>query len=223
VTLLTNGLVFQLAKEDQSQLLKICKPVQLLAGQILCEPVQHETPKVYFLAGACVALMVENQNNKLAVGLVGSEGVIGLAAVLGNGPEQLRFRVQTSGTAWVAESADLALLLHQRPGMLWVISVHLWQLAEHVAAMSASVQFDDIVMRLAHWLALSADRAQTQRLLLTHEHLAQMLGVRRVSITLAAGSLKKQGLIAYQRGALDILDLPGLRKMDYPEPPQSSV
>ncbi len=223
MTLLTNGLVFQLAKEDQSQLQKICKPAQLVAGQVLCEPVQHEPPKVYFLAGACVALMVENQTNTLAVGLVGSEGVIGLGAVLGSGREHLRFRVQTSGTAWVAESADLALLLHQRPGMLWVISVHLWQLAEHVATLSASVQFDDIVTRLAYWLELSADRAQTQRLQLTHEQLAQMLGVRRVSITLAAGSLKEQGLIAYQRGALDILDLPGLRKMADPERPQPAI
>ena len=223
MTLLTNGLVFQLAREDQSQLQKICTPVQLVAGQVLCKPVPHEAPKVYFLAGACVALMVENQTNTLAIGLVGSEGVIGLASVLGSGPENLHFRVQTGGTAWAADSADLGFLLHRRPGMLWVISVHLWQLAEHVANMSASVQFDDIVTRLSHWLVLSADRAQTQRLRLTHEHLAQMLGVRRVSITLAAGVLKEQGLIAYQRGVLDILDLPGLRNMAYPERPQSAV
>ena len=167
--------------------------------------------------------MVENQTNTLAVGLVGSEGVIGLAAVLGNVPENLRFLVQTSGTAWAADSADLALLLHQRPGMLWVISVHLWQLAEHVATLSASIQFDDIATRLAHWLTLSADRAQTQRLHLTHEQLARVLGVRRVSITLAAGALKEQGLIAYQRGLLDILNLPGLRKMADPKRSQPAI
>ena len=73
------------------------------------------------------------------------------------------------------------------------------------------VQFEDVTTRLARWLALSAERAQMQQLHLTHEHLAQMLGVRRVSITLAAGELKERGLIAYQRGVLNILNLAGLQ------------
>ena len=71
--------------------------------------------------------------------------------------------------------------------------------------------FEDVTTRLARWLALSAERAQMQQLHLTHEHLAQMLGVRRVSITLAAGELKERGLIAYQRGVLNILNLAGLQ------------
>jgi CRP-like cAMP-binding protein len=214
VTLFTNGLIFQLAREDQNRLQHICKPVQLLAGQILCDTAQHATPKVYFLTGACVAVLIESSSrNTLAVGLVGSEGAIGLGSVLDIGPENLQFRVQTSGDAWVAESADLALLLHQRPGMLWAISQYLWWLAAHVATMAASIQFDGITTRLARWLVLSADRAQTQHLQLTHEHLAHMLGVRRVSITLAAGELKERGLIDYQRGVIDILDMTALRQM----------
>jgi CRP-like cAMP-binding protein len=127
--------------------------------------------------------------------------------------ENLQFRVQTPGNAWMVESTDLALLLHQRPGMLWAISQYLWCLATHIASMAASIQFDDITTRLARWLALSADKAQTLQLKLTHEHLAQMLGVRRVSITLAAGELKERGLIEYQRGQVDILDITALRQM----------
>lgn len=211
MTLLTNGLIFQLAKEDQNRVQRICHPVKLVAGQILCDAAQQETPKVYFLTGACVALLIESPpHNSLAVGLVGAEGAIGLGSVLDIGLENLRFRVQTAGDAWIAESADLALLLHQRPGMLWAISQYLWVLAAHVATMAASIQFDDITTRLAQWLVLSADRAQAQHLQLTHEHLAQMLGVRRVSITLAAGELKERGVIDYQRGVIDILDMTGL-------------
>lgn len=214
MTLLTNGLIFQLAKEDQTRLQGICQPVELAAGQSLCPPGPPQSANVYFLTGACVALLVENPpHNSLAVGLVGKEGVIGLGSVLDSGPENWLYRVQTSGSAWVANSSELAGLLHQRPGMLWVISQYLWQLAGHVASLSASVQFDDITTRLARWLALSAERAQTTQLQLTHEHLAQMLGVRRVSITLAAGELKERGLIRYQRGILDVLDATGLRQM----------
>ncbi len=158
-------------------------------------------------------MLVKNKtNNTLAVGLVGSEGAIGFGSVLGSNSENLQFLVQTSGPAWVADSADFALLLHQRPGMLWVISQHLWQLTEHIATLSASVQFEDVTTRLARWLALSAERTQMQELRLTHEHLAQMLGVRRVSITLAAGELKERGLISYQRGVLNILDFPALQQ-----------
>ncbi|WP_155820502.1 Crp/Fnr family transcriptional regulator [Limnohabitans sp. Rim47] len=166
-----------------------------------------------------MALLVKNKaRNTLAVGLVGSEGGIGLGSVLDSHSENLHFLVQTSGTAWMAESADFALLLHQRPGMLWGISQYLWQLTEHIAAISASVQFEDVTTRLARWLALSAERAQIQQLRLTHEHLAKMLGVRRVSITLAAGELKERGLIAYQRGVLNILDSAGLQQTVSSEP-----
>jgi CRP-like cAMP-binding protein len=218
VTILTNGLLFQLAKEDQRRVQNICQEVALTAGQPLVQPGQGGNSKVYFLTGASVALLMQNPAHQtLAVGLIGSEGAIGLGAVLNSAPSHLHYRVQTSGSAWSADNQDLALLLHQRPGMLWVISQYLWQLAEHVATMSASIQFDDITTRLAHWLLLSAQRAGNIRLPLTHEHLAHMLGVRRVSITLAAGELKDKGLIDYQRGVVNILNLTGLHAFAFPQ------
>lgn len=217
MTLLTNGLFFQLAREDQNRLQSICQPVSLKAGQSLGLPDVDGHLKVYFLTGASVALLVESPAHPpLAVGLVGPEGAIGLGSVLSPVPGHLHFRVQTSGSAWAANNHDLSMLLHQRPGMLWVISQYLWQLADHVATMSASAQFNDIGTRLAHWLLLSAERAQSARLPLTHEHLSNMLGVRRVSITLAAGDLKNKGLIDYQRGVVNILDMAGLRACAHP-------
>ena len=218
MTLSTNGLIFQLAKEDQKQLQSICQPVALKAGQALGHSSLNDSPQVYFLTSASVALLVQSpEQQTLAVGLVGQEGAIGLGALLSTAPGTLHYRVQTGGHAWCANSQELALLLHQRPGMLWTVSQYLWQLAEHVAAMSASIQFDAIDTRLAHWLVLSSERAQSSRLPLTHEHLAQMLGVRRVSITLAAGALKERGLIDYQRGVVNILHLTGLREVAWPQ------
>jgi CRP-like cAMP-binding protein len=105
---------------------------------------------------------------------------------------------------------DLAL---QHPALLIVISRHLWQLVTHVATVAACIQTLDIRARLAAWLVLSAQKARTTDLHLTHEHLAHMLGVRRVSITLAAGELREQGLLNYHRGHLHILDLPGLAQV----------
>ena len=97
------------------------------------------------------------------------------------------------------------------------VTLNPWQLAEHVAELAASAQFNDITTRVAHWLVLSAERAQTHRLIITHEHLARMLGVRRVSVTLAAGEMKERGVIRYQRGILEILDMPQLSRLARPE------
>lgn len=218
MTLLTNGLLLQLAKEDQYQVQRICQPVALTAGQTLEYRSRDDTSKVYFLTSASVALLVESyEHHTLAVALIGSEGAIGLGSVLNAMPGRLHYQVQTSGGAWSANSQDLSLLLHQRPGMLWVISQYLWQLAEHVAMMAATIQFEGITTRLAYWLLLSAERTHSSRLPLTHEHLALMLGVRRVSITLAAGELKDKGLIDYPRGVVNILNMRGLREFAYPQ------
>ena len=82
--------------------------------------------------------------------------------------------------------------------------------------MAASFQTLDIQARLAAWLVLSAQTARSQNLSLTHEHLAHMLGVRRVSITLAAGQLRDQGLLSYSRGQVRLLDLDGLQQAAKP-------
>ncbi len=213
VNFFTNGLISELSQEDQHRVQKICQRVELTAGQILCNPAL-DTSKVYFLTGACVALLIEHPSHaSLAVGLVGAEGAVGLASVLGLDKEHRSHMVQTAGEAWCADSAELSQLLHKRPQILWVISRHLWQVVQDTARLVAAIQFDDIQARLAAWLLLSCQRSQSQRLQLTHDHLARMLGVRRVSITLAAGALREQGLLSYQRGAIEILDLQGLQKI----------
>jgi CRP-like cAMP-binding protein len=128
----------------------------------------------------------------------------------------LKLRVQTSGSAWAMSAIALRELALQHPALLALISRHLWQLVTHVATVAACVQTLDIHARLAAWLVLSAQKARTTELHLTHEHLAHMLGVRRVSITLAAGELREQGLLHYSRGQLRILDLPGLIRASKP-------
>jgi CRP-like cAMP-binding protein len=79
--------------------------------------------------------------------------------------------------------------------------------------MAAAIQSDDIPTRLAAWLVLCAERTHSQQLSLTHDQLAHMLGVRRVSISLAAAKLKEQGILNYKRGTIDILDLARLVKL----------
>jgi CRP-like cAMP-binding protein len=218
----TNGLIFQLSEEDRNRLQQICQPVVLSEGEILCAANDKDLPKVYFLNGACVTLWVENpEQGRLAVGLVGSEGAIGLGAALGLHAEHMHFEVQTTGQAWCTDSRALQNLLQSRPSMLWTVARYLWQVARDIASMAATIQHADIPARLAAWLVLCAQRSESQQLSLTHDQLAGMMGVRRVSITLAAVALKGLGLIDYKRGVVTITDMAGLEKRAHGGAPTS--
>ena len=207
----SNGLIFQLSEEDRVRLQVICQPVELSAGQHLCLAGANDADQVYFLTGACVTLWVQpEKQTPLAVGLLGAEGAVGLGMALGQSTTHMRFEVQRAGTAWRAPSTLLQKLLRAHPNVLWVVARYLWQVTHDMADMTASVQYDDVQTRLASWLVLCAQRSNSLHLNLTHDHLARMLGVRRVSITLAATTLRDAGLLTYKRGTVDILDLNGL-------------
>ncbi|MGV0960226.1 MAG: Crp/Fnr family transcriptional regulator [Limnohabitans sp.] len=195
-------------------------PEVLTAGQRLGTPQDKRPPKVHFLTGACVTLWVSNPDHpSLAMGLIGSEGVVGLGAALGQNTQHLYFEVQKTGQAWCADSLELQHLLQSQSSLLWPVARYLWQMTNDIAQMAASIQCDGIPTRLAAWLVLCAQRMQSQQLHLTHDQLAQMMGVRRVSITLAAVALKELGLIDYKRGAINILDMSGLEQCARNGPP----
>ena len=205
-----NGPFKQLPDDVQAALQAACVSVMLRAGQLLSKPTESD-PLVYFLTTATVALMVYGEADKgLAVGLLGHGSVVGLAHVLYVPSERLQWRVQTPGLACRLPASVLRELLLKHPAALLTISRYLWELVAHIATVSATAQSQDIATRLAGWLVLSAQQAQSTSLYLTHDHLAHMLGVRRVSITLAAGALRDQGLLDYSRGHMHIRDLPGL-------------
>lgn len=206
-----NGLAAQLSAEDQALLLRRCEPVTLAAGQILSEPGGAER-NVYFLGSASVALFVRNGPQPgLAVGLTGAEGAVGLQFALGLGTGNLSLLVQSGGRAWRADGEALQQLVNRRSTMLRTFTRYLWNVVNEVATLAACAQIQDIEARVAGWILLSSQRSDPLSLLLTHAHMADMLGVRRASVTLAAKALKAKGLLNYQRGHIQILDWPGLR------------
>jgi len=215
VNLSDNGLLFDLPELERSLLMKACKPVELKSRQVL--GLKDATPMVYFLTGATVALLVKDEHHaSLAVGLLGSAHAVGLEQVLGCHNPGLEHRVQTAGAAWCIPAPLLKALALDHTAILNAISRQLWLLLSHVASFAASIQTLNIQARLAAWLVRSAETAHNQHLNLTHEHLAHMLGVRRVSITLAAGQLCEQGLLSYTRGQVHLLNLPGLAQAALP-------
>lgn len=211
MTLTNNGLVAQLPADDQQMLERHCKPVDLQTGDILSAP---HTPNghVHFLTTASVALVVRHTDGSgLAVGLTGQEGAVGLQHALGLGAGNLTLHVQRGGKAFRADGEAMQRMVARRGHLLRAFAVYLWGFSQEVASLAAASQTHDIKARLANWILLSHARNGHDDLLLTHAHLADMLGVRRAGVTLAAVELKELGLVDYQRGHVHILDLDGLR------------
>ena len=209
--MLHNGLVAQLPPTDQGLLLRRCEPVELKAGEILSAPGAASGHVYFLLSGTSVALVVRNGGDSgLAVGLAGREGAVGLQFALGLGAGHFTLLVQSSGAAFRADGAVLQRLSDRRLGMLRTFAGYLWGFSQEVAELAAAAQVQDIPARLARWILLSQARTHQTELQLTHAHLADMLGVRRAGVTLAARNLKDRGLVDYRRGRIQILNLEGL-------------
>jgi CRP-like cAMP-binding protein len=208
----------QLATSDQQLLLKNARLIEFKVGDILVSPDSKE-PLIYFVTSGAVALYVTHKPGQidagLAVGLIGREGALGLQAALGMGMGigNLTLMVQTQGYAHVLEAQRFRLLMKRHPDWLMIISRYLWQIYQDIGRLAALSHVHDVKQRLADWLLLSEQRCGEEQLIMTHAHIALMLGVRRASITLAARQMKLKGLINYSRGCIHLLDKPALQKL----------
>lgn len=214
MNLLQNGLVRELLPKNQARLRSGSREVHLSAGEILATP-DVQSPHVYFLIDATVALIVKDSFNQsssgLAVGLIGREGAACLQQAFGQGSGVLTLQVQNGGVAWAIEGAALGKMAQSNVDMLLTFGRYLWRVSQEIANMAACAQRQEVHQRLAAWIVLSAVRNGSVELNLTHAHLADMLGVRRASITEAALFLKDLGLLDYQRGLIRILNMEGLK------------
>ena len=146
----------------------------------------------------------------LEVGMVGREGFLGVQLALGVATVPLHALVQGPGSALRIGSAPFRTELARSAALRRVLNRYLYVLMAQMAGSAACLRFHVIGQRLARWLLMSHDRAHDARFHVTHEFLAYMLGVRRVGITAAAGALQREGLIAYHRGEVTVLDRAGL-------------
>jgi CRP-like cAMP-binding protein len=209
-TLPANDLIEGLPRRDRAHLLARCTSFDLVLSEVLCEPGEPMS-HVYFPTEGFISLLtVASGTHALEVGMVGSEGLLGAHVVLGVETAPQRALVQGAGSAlrieWRACRAELA----QSPALQRALGRYVYVLMAQQASAAACLRFHAIGPRLARWLLMSQDRARSSTFLLTQEFLAYMLGVRRVGITEAAGTLQQAGLIEYRRGTLVVLDRAGL-------------
>ena len=208
--MLFRSLIAMLPRKDRLRLLALCEPVQLVLGEVLCEP-GGATRHVYFPVDGFISLLTQIDGKPaLEVGMVGREGMLGAELALGVPIAPLHALVQGEGAAWRIGSAAFRRELAGSTALQGGMHRYLYVLMSQLASSAACLRFHQISPRLARWLLMSQDRAHSDRFKVTHEFLAYMLGVRRVGITAAAGDLQRSGLIEYRRGDLTVLDRAGL-------------
>ena len=207
-----NRVLASLPEAEMKRLVPHLLPLTLKVKRIL-----HNTGEmidtVYFLEAGITSVVVIMENGaSVEVGLVGREGIVGLLAVMGSGrsPAQTQTYIQVPGHGY-SVNANILREQFEASGALRLCFQRAMQgYLVQTAQTAACNRVHDLGERLARWLMMCYDREQSDRLNITHEFLAMMLGTRRSSVTVAADILQKAGLIVCRRGYVMIKDRKGL-------------
>ena len=207
---IANRLISELPRKVSKPLLLSCETVQLEFGAILAER-GDQIKHIYFPLSSFISLVTPLKGHPaLEMGIIGNEGIYGASVVLGVTTAPMRAVVQGSGTALRMETRQFQRLNRDSPALLRIMNRYVYVTMAQLARTAACNHFHEIEPRLARWLLMTHDRAHADHFHLTHEFLADMLGVRRSGITVAAGALQAKKLIGYTRGEISILDRAGL-------------
>lgn len=179
-------------------------------GDVLCESGERIRHAYFPLEGFISMVLTVDGHANLELDLIGNEGMFGSSLALGVTVSPLRALVQGSGTALRIRPASLRHELERSIALRNALDRYVYVSLAQFAQVAACNSFHALDARLVRWLLMTHDRAHSDEFHLTHEFLAQMLGVRRVGITNAASALQKHGLVSYSRGNIKVLDRAGL-------------
>ena len=207
-----NRLLTALPQRNRQHFLASCDQVELRFADVLCTP-GEKIRHVYFPTESFVSLVTAlDDDARLEVGIVGDEGMLGTALILGVNRSPQHALVQGAGAALRMSAATFSRHYRQDAKLRQQLSRYVYVLMRQLSQTAACTSYHLVEARLARWLLMSRDRAHRDQFRLTHEFLAYMLGVRRVGVTKAASSLQERRLIDYSRGAITILDRAALEK-----------
>ncbi len=200
-----NRLIERLPRKERRGLLTDGTLMDLVVGDILCEPDQRYRYVYFPLTGIISLVSTVRDHQPLEMGMIGNEGMLGATLVLGVEAAPLRGVVQGAGTALRISVPQLRRRLQDSPALLRTLNRYVYVLMAQLSQTATCSRFHEVDARLVRWLLMTHDRVHADRFYLTHQLLADMLGVRRSAVTIAAGVLQKKGLISYVRGNITVL------------------
>ncbi|MEX2366899.1 MAG: Crp/Fnr family transcriptional regulator [Pseudohongiellaceae bacterium] len=207
---LQNRLLAGLPLEVSQRLIPQLKHVALVRNKALYESGEM-THHVFFPTDAIVSLLYETDDGtSTEVSMVGNDGAIGFAMFLGGESTHSRAVVQMSGNAYLLTRQQLIQEFNHNSALKRSLLCYTLSLITQMSLTAVCNRFHTINQQLSRWLLEAQDRVQRDSFNITHDQVAQMLGVRREGVTVAACKLQRQGIISYHRGRVTVVDRPRL-------------
>jgi CRP-like cAMP-binding protein len=205
-----NLILYALPIDVRDHLLSELEPVSLSYSEVLYEiddPINH----VYFPTGGMVSLVsTTREGQSLEVGIVGCEGYVGLPIFLEDSVSPYRMIVQAEGAALRMKVTAFKAVCDQHGPLQELLHRYAQLLIREITQSALCICFHSLEARFCRWLLVCRDKVKSDEFHLTQEFLADMLGVRRAGISVAAGVIQSLGLIRYNRGHITIVDREGL-------------
>lgn len=205
-----NHFLARLQPEDYDALMRVSKIVPLKFRKRL---LQQDEPvdAVYFPLTCMFSLLVTTVGEpRMELATIGKEGIVGAAEVFQTKGAMGLNLIQIPGTAVRIEANAFRKVINDRPIVQRLIYEHMYALLRQILYSAACNRIHTMEERCARWLLMTHDRAGDDTFPLTQEFLSHMLGVRRATVNVATGMLKKAGFIRYVRGRITVVDRRGL-------------
>ena len=206
-----NQMLAAIPSDEAERISAHLHPIELTLRLDLYEkssPIEY----VYFVHRGVVSMTtnLDNNGNTIEIATIGPEGMVGIPVFLGAEQMPSNAFVQVPGHGVRMSSDAFRQIIGVCPSLNRLLLRYTLALMSQIAQTAACNRTHAIEERCARWLLITQDRVYASEFLLTQEFLAQMLGVRRPSVSIAAGILAKAGLISYTRGRISIIDRGGL-------------
>ena len=205
-----NHLLAALLESDFARLSPHLEPIMMRLGDVLYES-GGQLQYVYFPTSAIVSLhyVLENGGSSEIAG-VGNEGILGISLFMGGNTTPSRAVVQTAGHGYRLKSQILMDEFNRAGPVMRLLLRYTQALLTQMSQTAVCNRHHMVEQQLCRWLLLTLDRLPGNELTMTQELIANMLGVRREGVTVAAGKLQENGYISYRRGHITVLDRVGL-------------
>jgi CRP-like cAMP-binding protein len=206
-----NLMLAQLPESQLSALSRHLTPVDLPLGMRLSELHQPIEYAYFPITGIISTDALTSSGESVQVGVIGREGFSGVAGLLGHSQMQNAVLMQGAGRGLRIRMPILRQEFLKGGAFAELVHDFLYLQMVQMTQSVLCNRLHSVEARLARWLLTSADRLESDQLMLTQEFLAQMLGARRSTVTVAAGSLQRQGMIDYKRGKIHLVNRPALQ------------
>jgi CRP-like cAMP-binding protein len=204
-----NRLLVALPRDEYHRLLPHLEKVPLPLKTILYEangPIAH----VFFPLNGVVSLVIMDAGFTLEVGVIGNEGMVGTPVFLGSDRSPTKAIAQIPGAALRMEAEVFQREMRRLGPLHGLVQRYTQSMINQISQSIVCNRRHSVEKRMCRWLLMSHNRVEADEFPLTHEFLAQMLGVCRPTVTAVAGTLQKAELITYHRGKITVLDRKGL-------------